>query len=1355
MHARRLAFIWAIAVAAPAAAIAQEFHAGFRVDRYSTDEGLPAHAIHDIVQSRNGFLWIATNGGLVRFDGRRFETIAPEAGRFHIGRVGGLDVGRGDTIWLTPESGGIAYVVGRQARLLVEGPVLYDLAQDRDGSLWLMHGPLSRYAAGRLDTVIAGNDFLYANFTERPRLWRDETGTLWARSQQTPSVEHRLRDGQFRTAEVDGTRAMLGNSVTGARYRLRTTGTERDVVGANNRRVATLPRDTERHHPRLVDRAGRVWTSVADTVEVFGPSSTRALGRFHLANAGHVSLMFEDREGNVWAGSARAGLWRFQPAPFTTLGVESGLAMSQALGIYAGASDEVLITDQSRQLFAVRGTRASKLPLPFLGEGPDVIQVVAERGGSTWYVLGGPEFQTVPRRLVLRDVSGQQREWDLGSTIHHARLDPRRDGVLWVRVNAGLVRLDRNAPGGPKLVRRYDFGSVGRGLLIATDGSIWATGEDAARRGAVWRLVGDSLHEYAASDGVPAAPTRDLFEDVDGTIWIGTYGAGLLRFKDGAFGRVTTAEGLADDVVSGILADDAGNLWFAGNRGVHRAARNELNAVLDGRAARLHGVLYGSADGLTIPEGSGRAPLRAADGRLWFPTFGGAAVVDPTYALSLDGTPPTVEIESLSADDEHVSMGADLRTPRGKRRVEIGYRGISMRQASRLGFERRLAPVDTQWVATGNDVSAIYAALRPGRYSFSVRAVNARGVASEPATLEFVVPPFFYETLWFWLVTLVLIVVAGEQLLRLRLRQSAARQIELRRLVEERTASLAAQTSRTEAALETVAAQAEQLRSLDQTKSRLFANVSHEFRTPLSLVIGPLEDLRAGRSGPLSDAIARTLDRALTNGRRLVRLVEQMLDVARLEAGALRLNLDTHDFVPLLRRIAESFSSLAEARGIQFRVAYPVGAVFVRFDPDHMDKVIANLCGNALKFTERGGLVELSLSVERGDSAVLSVRDTGVGIPESALPRVFDRFYQVDDSSRRAHEGTGIGLAIAKELMELHSGSIAVESQPGVGSTFTLRLPLANAAREAQGRGALPARATAHLDAAIAERTDDAANARDIAEPPDDRTTVLLVEDNTELRQYLAEHLADEYRVLEAADGNLGLAMARAQSPDLVISDVMMPEMDGQALCAALKSHPDTDFIPVVLLTARAELDERIAGLEGGADDYLTKPVEMRELLARVRNLIGIRRRLRERVAESGRVLPKLTLKAADALAGGGAEFLQQLNDVMSKHLGDEAFDADAMAAALATSRATLYRRLDELLGQSPMEALWQYRLDQAALWLRSADASVSEVAYAVGFKSVPHFSRRFKARFAASPGSYRRAVDHDASASQPASTRE
>jgi DNA-binding response OmpR family regulator/two-component sensor histidine kinase len=519
---------------------------------------------------------------------------------------------------------------------------------------------------------------------------------------------------------------------------------------------------------------------------------------------------------------------------------------------------------------------------------------------------------------------------------------------------------------------------------------------------------------------------------------------------------------------------------------------------------------------------------------------------------------------------------------------------------------------------------------------------------------------------------------------------------------------------------------------------RFFANVSHEFRTPLSLILGPVEDVRDGRAGPLPDLARQRLGSVLANGRRLAQLVEQLLDVARLESGTLTLQTEVADRVPLLRRITESFASLAERRGIAFRVSCPVGGLRVRFDPDKMEKVIGNLLGNALKFTPAGGSVELRAQDERDGWAVVEVEDTGPGIPAEHQARIFDRFYQVDDSSRRMHEGAGIGLALARELVDLHGGKIGVRSSEGSGSTFIVRLPLAAGEAHAGGQGPAHPMAGesrgAEYTAPVVARAAPATASRPSG---DDVTTVLVAEDNAELLTYLRDHLAEQYRVIEAGNGAQALELARQHVPDLIVSDVMMPEMDGQTLCETIKRDPETDFIPVILLTARASRDSRLAGLEGGADDYLAKPVDMRELLVRAANLITSRRRLKERWQEARRVLPTLT--APQRPDSGSGAFLRKLYAAMAEHVGDENFQVEGLAAAVAMSRSTLYRKLETLTGRAPMEVLWDYRLEQAAQWLTETDANVSEIAYGVGFKGVPHFSARFRERFGVSPSAYRK----------------
>jgi signal transduction histidine kinase/DNA-binding response OmpR family regulator len=1304
----------------------QSFRDGYRIDQFTTDNGLPAHAVHDLLQTPDGFLWIATNGGLARFDGLHFTTIAPDDPRFAIGRVGGVAAGRGDTVWFIPEGGGIGYVTGGRAFPLLSEPQTYDLEQDSAGTIWLMGFDLLRYQNGRMDQVVASAGFAYASATDRPRIWKDDAGVIWIREAGSSQLQ-RIERGTVTTVVESVVAPLLGNTVSRERFTVRRARVGAEVVARDGTVIARVPGDTTRFLPRLVDRTGRVWGTTPSHIEVYGATSRVPVARFPLDELGHVVLMAEDREGNIWIGTGLTGLWRFQPVPFTTIGVPEGLRANQAVSIHVGVDGEILTIDETFRLFHVRDGRA--IPMPLGGaRSPGIRTYLVDRRGTQWY-SEGPLDETEQYQLVGLPTSGAPRRVSFAGAAGTVVEDPQRDGVLWVRQPERLLRVDTDGADGPAITRTYALGRSGRGLLVDRDGVVWATGEDATGYGTLWRVHGDSVRAYGADDGIPAAQLRGLHQDADGALWIGTYGAGLLRWNDGVLqGRITTREGLADDVVSGIVADDAGNLWFAGNRGVHRAARSELLAVIEGRAERVYGVLYGRGDGLVNPEGSGRVPLRAPDGRLWFPTFGGAAVIDPGPALALDATPPTVRI---AGEPE-----GEIRLPRGLRRLEVAYHAVTMRRPDALTYEYQLTPLDPHWVSAGSNTTLAYSALRPGQYTLAVRAVNAGGISSAPATISVVVPPYVYETAWFWLLVLLFAAAGVWQWYQWRVRQLYAREVELGRLVTTRTAALSQETRRAEEALATVAAQADQLRTLDEAKSRFFANVSHEFRTPLSLVLGPLEDLRAGREGRLTDAMEQKLDRVIANSRRLVRLVEQLLDVARLEAGVLRLDLEVRDLVPLLRRVTESFASMAERRWIDFRLSCPVGGVPVRYDPDQMDKVLANLCGNALKFTESGGVVQLQATVEShetGSWVVVTVSDSGIGIPAERLHRIFDRFYQVDDSPQRAHEGTGIGLAITKELLELHGGRIHVTSREGVGTVFTMRLPLA---REDARRldPPTPPRGS-HVRESVERSNTTPAHAVPSA---DDRTTVLVVEDNAELRDYLREHLRAEYHVIEAGDGRQGLAMAQEHVPDLIISDIMMPGLDGQALCTALKGDPETNFIPVILLTARASQNSRLAGLTEGADDYLTKPVDMRELLIRSRNLITVRRRLRERFGAAGQPLPTLTLQTADALEAGSQVFLERLNVALAAHVGDEDFQVETLAAKLAVSRATLYRRIEAVLGKSPMDVIWQYRVDQAALWLRETDATVSEVAYAVGFKSVPHFSRRFREQFGVSPSQFR-----------------
>lgn len=601
------------------------------------------------------------------------------------------------------------------------------------------------------------------------------------------------------------------------------------------------------------------------------------------------------------------------------------------------------------------------------------------------------------------------------------------------------------------------------------------------------------------------------------------------------------------------------------------------------------------------------------------------------------------------------------------------------------------------------------------------------------ATTRPMAPPW-HQRLWF---QLVIVVVAGGvlyglmQLYTLRIR-AQNRQLEER--ISARTAEVKAQHAQ-------IQEQAEQLKALDATKSRFFANVSHEFRTPLTLSLGPLEDIQKGRHGDVPEAIAARLEGVVFNNKRLLRLVNQLLDVARLEANVFQLTVRPINLAAYLDNLTRAFVPLAERKNTQFHRHLPDANLQVYIDADHMEKVFVNLLSNAFKFTGEDGRVAVAAEAD-ADYVRVTVQDSGPGIAPADLPHVFDRFYRGDDV--HGHIGTGIGLALAHNLTTRHGGTITANSTLGIGSTFTVHLPLGKAHFADQPdvvveeAGAAPQRVDGSGDGVAMETLLEI----DVATPllpnlEDERTTILVVDDHADIRAYIAEHLMPHYRVVEAANGKAALDRARDLTPDLILSDVSMPEMDGFTFVQHLRSDSALDFIPVILLTARAETDDRLAGLTHGADDYITKPFNADELKARIQNLLQRQQRLRERFqASSAFPSPARPTDSLEITSSDDA-FLQHLRTTVEAHMADETFKVEHLADALGLERSYLYRRMRALTNESPSAYLRHVRLERAAALLAGKAGTVSEIAYGVGFKSVPHFSTCFRKRYGCSPSAY------------------
>jgi DNA-binding response OmpR family regulator/nitrogen-specific signal transduction histidine kinase len=544
---------------------------------------------------------------------------------------------------------------------------------------------------------------------------------------------------------------------------------------------------------------------------------------------------------------------------------------------------------------------------------------------------------------------------------------------------------------------------------------------------------------------------------------------------------------------------------------------------------------------------------------------------------------------------------------------------------------------------------------------------------------------------------------------------------------------------------------AEHLAEVDRLKSRFFANISHEFRTPLTLILGPIQKWRDKTQ---EEDEKKDLGMAERNAQRLLRLINQLLDLSKLDAGAMKLRASRMNIVPFVKGIAYSFESSAGMRGVALDVCAEQEEVDVYCDTGMIEKILSNLISNAFKFTGEGGAVVVTVSPKRYQAAwptassqlrmtddgyvEISVADTGDGIPPDQLDKIFDRFYQVDASQTREHEGSGIGLSIVKELVELHHGTIQVESELGKGTKFTVRLPAGRSHLQADEIAEVPLRAEPPMhevdvlsgDKPGQESKDAAGSESTRSEKP----IVLVVEDNADVRAYIRGYLSPTYQVSEARDGAEGIQKAKEIIPDLIISDVMMPQKDGYEVCRTLRLDEKTSHIPIILLTAKAASENKIEGLEIGADDYLIKPFEPKELMARVKNLIDLRRKLRQRFSENVPLRPgEIAVTSIDD------SFLRKVAAVVEQRMGDENLSVEELGQEVGMSRSQLHRKLTALTNQSPSDFIRYMRLHRAMALLQGNAGTVAEVAYTVGFGDPSHFSRRFHEVFGVTPGEVRK----------------
>jgi signal transduction histidine kinase/CheY-like chemotaxis protein/ligand-binding sensor domain-containing protein/AraC-like DNA-binding protein len=627
---------------------------------------------------------------------------------------------------------------------------------------------------------------------------------------------------------------------------------------------------------------------------------------------------------------------------------------------------------------------------------------------------------------------------------------------------------------------------------------------------------------------------------------------------------------------------------------------------------------------------------------------------------------------------------------------------------------------DTSGVVSAKSIE--YRKMPPGRYTFWVTGSNNDGIWNKTGTSLYIRirPPFYRSTLayivYFLLFTASLVIYIHLRTLRLT-REKIRLEIEVR----ERTRELECKNSL--------------LEDMDQTKTRFFTNISHEIRTPLSLILSPLENLRREHQG--SDKERNILEMMERNGQRLMHLVSQLLDISRLDSGKMKIILSEGDIIKTIRILVYEFLSVAESLRIRYIVEIPETGLITFFDQDKTEKIISNLLSNAFKFTPEEGQVICRVRLdfenpEKTDQILeINVSDTGPGIPREHLDKIFDRFYRVEGNSAVSKQGTGIGLSLSQEFVSLLHGTIEVRTNPGKGSEFIVRIPL--------GKKHLKKDEFVIAESDIKEiRKSWKLSQREIeneqVRQEEGREKILVVEDNTDMRDFIRESLCDDYYIVEAENGRKGINIAFTTIPDLIVTDLMMPDIEGNELCSKIKSDEKTSHIPVIMLTAKATMDDKLQGLRTGADDYIIKPFSLSELKVRIANLLEQREKLRLKYRDhrSFEGLEPHELSVDD-------KFMGKVNKIISENIGNFDFDSSTLHEMLGMSRVHLFRKLKALTGLPPSIFIRNARLEKSARLLIENTGNITEVANSVGISNPSYFTKCFRNHFKMSPKNYAR----------------
>ena len=1324
-----------------------------RVMQLNSSNGLSNDYVKSIAQDSLGSIWIATEGGLNRFDGHTFQVYTTDNSGLTSNELNSVYYDHPiKTVWISTQRDGLCFYDYELDSIypytVMDGLVTNDIphiSKAHDGGIWVTHYHFGAQHWSRYENE-SKTRFTYNNVSDK------DTGEPLPHPSWVTVDD---MEGHLYMGHVNDGMSIIDMSTNSCRTFRHDPDDPNSLPGDE---VFTI----------CIDNNGIVWIGTDGGVASYNPSNETFSRIVHRPNdpnsliPGIIMDIKQMKNGDIWFASSQGGVSILSLKTHAFVKPEEfkfqNLVSSDIPNGINGSNFRTILQDSYGNIWL----GSYRNGIDFISSAPRLFSRVEyhdhyssnfrhkaawslaiDNQGRLW--IGGEN------EIACRQHDGKIKTIPLYNAEMHPHTLVRSlyfdsDGHLWIGTDESGAMVynptdGRFTPlrGIPRDIRAIYEDPEGRIYIGTIDGLFSATKRF------------KTAYEPVISSQLEDRSIQEIYRDKSGRLWIGTFGKGLSIFdrNDSLIAQLRIEEGFPSNAVNSMMTDSKDRVWVATRKGAAVFENPDsirsfriINPCAENSSLQVRSIeedadghIWLSTDKNLVKLDDSLQPVTTYDyygdlhlnsfldhssvtdtnGMMYFGSLNGLFEFDPRRLSNPRQQPPPVitHFYVLESHDSVIDGKQEYRIDNGKVELPYDKNNISISVSTpdysfngEVEYSYYMEGIDNVWHTVGNDQCVVFRNLRPGKYVFRVRSrMFGNEWSEETASMQIAIAPPLWLTWW----AKVLYGLSAIALIALIARNYK------RRLKLKQTLEIERQNS-----------QNRQL--LNEERLRFYTNITHELRTPLTLILGPLEDLLSDKD--LSSRHTAKIQLIHDSSTRLLNLINGILEFRKTETQNRKLSVEKANLSNLVREIGFRYKELNRNPNVRYAIDIDSDDTEIYFDPDMVTIILDNLLSNANKYTSEGCITLGMRTVEENGVKYtdLTVSDTGHGISHEALTHIFERYYQAKSPYQAS--GSGIGLALVKSLAELHHATLSVSSEVDKGTSFTLRLLTDNTYPDAlHGRRSEMKKNTVETDAP-----------KTVEAEPDDKPILLVVEDDADIRQYVANSLSDEFTVLTAGDGNEGLKLTLEKIPDIVVSDIMMPIMDGISLCRAIREEISTSHVPIVLLTARDSINDKEEGYKAGADSYLTKPFSAKLLRSRLHNLLDKRRRLADAMMSNSprydtehteSTEPPVSINPLDT------KFIDKITGIIEANLELEKMDIAFIAGEMAMSHSTLYRKVKAVTGMSVNEFIRKVKLRKAASMLLSGSHTVSEISYMTGFSSVAYFRQCFKAEFGSAPSEY------------------